>query len=105
MFRKLKGGELKMKASIQAKVDHYLELLEQLKGKVSDEGSAVRILSEIAKDERMDQMREERELMNGEPATGRQLQYLKTLGIQIAPGLTKKQASKLIGHGAMGQEE
>jgi phage gp16-like protein len=94
-----------MKTSIQAKVDHYLELLEQLKGKVSDEGSAVRILSEIAKDERMDQMREEREGMNGEPATTKQLQYMKTLGVEIAPGLTKRQASKLIDHAAMGQEE
>lgn len=94
-----------MKASIQAKVERYLEVLNEIKGKVEDEGSAVRILSEIAKDERMDQMREDREMMNGEPASMRQLQYLKTLGIQIAPGLTKKQASKLIDNAAMGQEE
>ena len=94
-----------MKASIQAKVDHYLELLEQLKGKVSDEGSAVRILGEIAKDERMSQMREERESMNGEAATTKQLQYLRTLGVEIAPGLTKKQASRLIDNAASGPEE
>ena len=94
-----------MRASMQERVDHYLELLEQLKGKVSDEGSAVRILSEISKDVRMEQIKEEREGMNGEPATMKQLQYLKTLGIQVSPGLTKRQASRLIDNAAMGQEE
>jgi len=94
-----------MKASIQAKVDQYLELLQQLKSKVSDEGAAVRILNEVAKDVRMEQIREEREGMNGEPATMKQLQYLKTLGMQVSPGLTKRQASRLIDNAAMGQEE
>jgi len=94
-----------MNSNTQSKVDHYLELLNALKEKVSDEGNAVRILAEISKDQRMDQMREERESMNGEPATTKQLQYLKTLGVQVAPGLTKKQASRLIDGAATGREE
>jgi hypothetical protein len=53
----------------------------------------------------MEQIREEREGMNGEPATMKQLQYLKTLGMQVSPGLTKRQASRLIDNAAMGQEE
>ncbi len=93
-----------MRTTTQEKLDHYLELLNQLKGKVSDEASAVRILGEIAKDERMDQMREDRESMNGEPATSKQLQYLKALGIQATPGLTKRQASKLIDNATNAEE-
>ena len=79
--------------------------MNEIKAKVSDEASAVRILGEVAKDVRMEQMREEREVMNGEPATIKQLQYLKSLGVQIAPGLTKKQASRLIDNASTGQEE
>ena len=94
-----------MKTNIQTKVDNYLEILNEIKAKVSDEGSAVRILSEVAKDVRMEQIREERESMNGEPATTKQLQYLKTLGVQVNPGLTKRQASRLIDNAAMGQDE
>lgn len=94
-----------MKANIQTKVESYLEILNEIKAKVSDEASAVRILGEVAKDVRMEQMREEREGMNGEPATAKQLQYLKTLGVQVAPGVTKKQASRLIDNATTGQDE
>ena len=85
-----------MKPSMQTKLEHYLELLNVIKSKATDEATAVTILGEIAKDERVDQMREEREIRNGEPATRRQLEYLKALGVQVKPGLTKREASMLI---------
>ena len=85
-----------MKASIQSKVDHYLEILSDLKARTKDEALAGRILSEVAKDVRMEQIREEREMKNGEAATTKQLQFLKRLGVDIQPGITKAEASRLI---------
>ena len=82
--------------SITARVEKYLSLFEEIRRRVSDDRIAQAILSEVAKDRRMEEMREERELRNGEPATTRQLQYLKNLGVEVTPGLTKKQASILI---------
>ncbi len=85
-----------MNQSIAAKVEKYLEIFEEVRNKVGDDRVALTILQETAKDKRMDEMREEREARNGEPATARQLQYLKTLKVKASPGLTKKQASLLI---------
>ena len=84
-----------MKASIEAKLEHYLGLLNEIKGKVGDELFALRILGEIAKDERMEQIREERN-NKAEPATTRQLQFMRKLGVEIEPGVTKTEASRLI---------
>jgi hypothetical protein len=85
-----------MEAHIMAKVDKYIGLFEEVKNKVGDERIAMSIIQEVDKDRRMDEMREEREARNGEPATRRQLEYMKTLGIDATPGVTKKQASLLI---------
>ena len=84
-----------MKADIQAKVETYLDLLGEIKEKVGDEQTAARLLTEVAKDVRMDQIREERE-NHAEPATVRQLQFLKKLGVQAESGVTKAEASRLI---------
>ncbi len=81
--------------NIQAKLESYLALLGQIKARVGDEGTAARILSELAKDVRMEQIREEREV-HPEPATTRQLQFMKKLGIEIPPGVSKTEASRLI---------
>jgi len=51
----------------------------------------------------MDQMREEREVRNNGPATSRQLGYLNVLGVETTPGLTKREASRLI-DGAVAKE-
>ena len=51
------------------------------------------IVSEVAKDERMEQIKEDR---NGHPATAKQLPFLKGLGVEIPAGLSKKEASVLI---------
>jgi hypothetical protein len=91
----LKGGDLKMKPNVEARLEGYLELLNEIKGKVGDEATAARILSELAKDVRMEQIREERQV-HAEPATARQLQFMKKLGVEIEPGLTKAEASRLI---------
>ena len=84
-----------MKANMQAKLDEYLELLDEVKGKVQDDVTAGRILSEIAKDVRMEQIREERQ-NHAEPATEKQLRFMKKLRIDIPDGVTKAEASRLI---------
>jgi len=85
-----------MNPNIQGKLEKYLELFQEIRGKVDDERTALTLLQEVSKDRRMEQIREEREMKNGEPATTRQLQFMKKLGIEIPPGVTKKQASMLI---------
>ena len=67
-----------------------------IKDKTGDERIAMTMMQEISKDRRMDEMREEREIKNGEPVTTKQLKFMKKLGIEAQPGLTKKQASMLI---------
>jgi hypothetical protein len=84
-----------MKADIKAKVEAYLDLLGEIKGRVNDEATAARILTEVAKDVRMEQIREEREI-HPEAATQRQLQFMKRLGVDIPAGVSKTEASRLI---------
>ena len=85
-----------MDQNIQAKLDKYLGLFEELKQKTNDERTALTLLQEVSKDRRMEEMREEREAKNGETATTKQMNYMKKLGIDIPPGITKKEASRLI---------
>ena len=85
-----------MNPNIQGKLEKYLELFQEIRGKVDDERTALTLLQEVSKDRRMEQIREEREMKNGEPATTRQLQFMKKLGIEIPPGITKKQASLML---------
>jgi len=85
-----------MNQNMMANVEKYLELFQEIRNKVGDDVVARTVMQEVAKDRRMEEIREERELRNGEPATAKQLQYLKNLGVAITPGLTKKQASLLI---------
>jgi hypothetical protein len=91
----LKGGGQNMKANIKAKLDNYLELLNEIKARVGEEATAARILTELAKDVRMEQIREERQV-RAEPATAKQLQFMKTLGIEVPAGCSKTEASRLL---------
>ena len=81
-------------------IDNYLKLFDDIKARTSDERTALGILQEVNKDIRMAQIRAERngDNSNGDaaPATVRQKNYLKRLGVKIPAGLTKQQASALI---------
>ena len=85
-----------MNQNVQAKVDNYTERFEQIKGKVNDEIVARTILTEVSKDRRMEQIREERGMRNDDAATTRQLKLMKKLGMDIPEGITKKEASALL---------
>jgi hypothetical protein len=89
-------GVMKMEANIQAKLDNYLELLNALKAKTLNELTAVYILQEISKDVRSEQIREEREAKNSEPATEKQKKFMKKLGMDFPKNATKQEASVMI---------
>lgn len=85
------------------KVAEYLELLRGIRAKVGDERTAMNILQEVNKDLRMAQIREERssgqnigQLEADYPATEKQKNFLKKLGVKTPANLTKKEASALI---------
>ena len=90
-----------MKFDMQSKLDEYLRLLEQIKQKTTDERTAVALLQEVSKDRRSAEIREERETKgsdnsNGQPATEKQKQYMKKLGIRFPGTVTKQEASMLL---------
>ena len=85
-----------MEENIQEKLGYYLELLGKIKESVQDESTAVRILGEVAKDARMQQIRQERQGHSVEPATQKQRAFLKELGVEVPKRLTKELASQVI---------
>ena len=89
--------------SISDKGRQYIELFEKLRQSVSDEQTAVAILQEIGKDGRVEKMRGFPETTeasldsNGEqPATSKQLGFLRRLGVKVPQGISKLEASRLI---------
>ena len=85
-----------MEENIQEKLTSYLELLDEIKDKTEDEGTAVVVLQEISKDRRMEEMRQDREAKNSVPATDKQKRFMKRLGINYPKTITKQEASVLI---------
>ena len=94
-----------MKLDMVAKAEKYLELYQEIKRKCDGDDILARaVMQEVTKDRRMDEMREERRERNGEPATTRQLEYLRNLSVEVPAGITKKQASVLIDNARDGLE-
>jgi len=85
------------KETLQGKLTEYIALYNEIRQRINGEPrDALAILAEIGKDARMEQMKEEREKQNGDPATDKQKRFLKKLEIEFVPNLTKVQASALI---------
>jgi len=91
-----KEVDKKMDESTKERLDDYLELLEKIKEKTQDERAGTVLLTEIAKDRRMQQIRQERNFSGTAPATEKQISFLKNLGAVIPEGLTRQRASRLI---------
>lgn len=98
-----------METEITGRLNQYAAILAEARKLAKDEQAALAIVAEVGKHLRVAQMAEERQRrFNGngngnanpngdeQPATQRQLGYLKHLGVDIPKGLTKKQASSLI---------
>ncbi len=82
------------------RVGMYVSLARHITPMVEDV-YGVAILQEIGKDVRCDRCIANRNGENGnsngdQPATPKQIDYLKALGVDFAEGVTKKQASQLI---------
>lgn len=80
-----------MDDDMETRLTQYLELLEKVKEKVSNEDTAARIVSEVAKDRRVEQMHR-----NGSSATEKQKAFMDKLGIDYDEDVSKKKASNLI---------
>ena len=85
-----------MRIEIQDRLDTYLKLLEAIEERTHDRQIAIAMLAEVAKDMRMEQVRQERSPNGDGPATDSQIAYLKRLGADIPEKLTLRQASELI---------
>ena len=75
----------------------YFNAFEQIRKRVVDDKLATILLQEIAKDMRMDRM-EKNGNGNGKdkPASDKQINYLKRLGVKVDKPLTRRGASLLI---------
>ena len=88
---------------MDTEINKYTNLYDELQGEGYSEEVIMAMLQEVGKDGRVERMQSANGLgrtngvSNGDvPATEKQLGYLKKLGVEVTPGLTKKQASELI---------
>jgi len=91
-----KEVDRKMDEITRQKMSDYLELFDAIKTRISSEQIAVAVLQEIAKDVRRDRRAEEHDTGKSEPATEKQKQFMKKLGIKFPAGVTKQEASLMI---------
>ena len=95
------------------RLSFYLNLYEQIRRQVGNEQVAASILQEIGKDRRASIIHSSRQADTGlrsnenssQPATPKQLKFLKQLGVQVSENLTKKEASDLIDRAQAGDKE
>jgi hypothetical protein len=85
-----------MEQILQSKLNSYLELYSQIRQKTGDDKVALSLLQELSKDRRMEEIRQEKETRNGEPATEKQKKFMKKLGINFPRNVTKREAFVLI---------
>ena len=76
--------------------EKYLELYAEILKKIDNESVAVTLLTEISKDRRAEQARNERQTKNNDTVTFRQKKCMQNLGIDIPENITRKEASVLI---------
>ena len=72
----------------------YVSLLQELKANTNDEGTAILLLQEIAKDRRTEQMTARGQIT--QEATPKQLAFLEKLNVEYDAELSKSEASQLI---------
>jgi len=86
-------------------IEEYRKAYEDIFSKVGDKDVALALLSHVAKDRRTEQINKNGRSSNGngysngnasEKATQSQLNYLRMLGIEAKPNLSKADASTLI---------
>ena len=92
-----KEVEHKMDVDISNKVRSYIELIETIKEQTGDDTIAVAIFHEVVKEMRTENKSFPKKVYNSDsPATDKQIEYLKKLGVHIPEQVTRQQASDLI---------
>ena len=92
-----------MDTATYARVEDYLQIFEQVNTVVKSAEVASAIIEQIGKDTRCEWLMNGRSNGNGngrgngdEPATEKQLGFLKTLKVEVPAGVSKREASRLI---------
>jgi hypothetical protein len=88
-----------MDTETQQRVSGYLALFGAIAEKVENDAVAIAILQEVSKDRRSLQMQGERSEKDNRPATAKQKDYLRKLGIAFREDISKAEASALIDEG------
>jgi hypothetical protein len=81
--------------SVDKITDKYVAIYNRVKQHVSHDHVEA-VLVEIGKEIRMKEYKQDEELELDAPATKKQISFLKSRNVEIAPDLTKTQASELI---------
>lgn len=92
-----------MQSETQSTLNRYAAAFTKIKESVKDEHAAAVIPQEAAGNRRAGRISAEQQAeragQEGEPATPKQLEFLKCLRMPIPQGLTKQAASRLIDEG------
>ncbi|MFH0796000.1 MAG: hypothetical protein V2A65_02970 [Candidatus Omnitrophota bacterium] len=83
---------------------YYINMYKALVNKLQESGFsgtsaflvAPALLQELSKDRRVEEMKADREKAKEEPATAKQIAYLRILGRDVGNGTTKQQAARMI---------
>jgi hypothetical protein len=92
-LKQLKGG---LEIEMENKIEEYANLLAKIKSKIQDSNEAVAIMEQIGKDRRTELIQSSQNSVAVSPATEKQRNYLKSLGIEFDESISKKEASDLI---------
>ena len=94
-----------MDTATNARIDEYLEVYERVNTVVKSAEVTARIIEQIGKDTRCEWLMNGRSNGNGngrsnsngdEPASEKQIGFLKRLKVEVPAGLSKREASRLI---------
>jgi hypothetical protein len=97
--KRCKEVDEKMDGETQQRMEDYLALFAAISEKIDNDPVAIAIMQEVSKDRRSQLMQGERTEKEGRPATAKQKDYLRKLGIKFPENLTKAEASALIDEG------
>ena len=85
---------------MQNRMTEYVDLFEEVRGKVGDDQIAVALVEQVGKDSRTELLRANRaassEDVDPTAATRKQIGFLKRLGVEVPAGVSKQDASELI---------
>jgi hypothetical protein len=81
--------------SIKDKIDEYVKLFDEIAMKTDNDQVALGLLKEICKDRRMNRLKSRGYNKDG-PATDKQKDFMRKLGIIFTEPISKKEASMLL---------